>query len=107
MPLAPPVTDIEQLKDRPFVADLLAWRASAVESARFDRNELTIYIAREAIREACARLKAQGLTDFMSDLTCAASCCRKTGKAILCAGTIRWRAIVNGPLELQSGAGRN
>src|SRR6478752_9009567 len=71
MPLAPPVTDIEQLKDRPFVADLLAWRASAVESARFDRNELTIYIAREAIRDACARLKAQGLTDFMSDLTCA------------------------------------
>src|SRR6476661_9942414 len=71
MPLAPPVTDIEQLKDRPFVADLLAWRASAVESARFDRNELTIYIAREAIREACARLKAQGLTDFLSDLTCA------------------------------------
>ena len=71
MPLAPAITDIEQLKDRPFVADLLAWRANAVESARFDRNELTIYIAREAIREACARLKAQGLTDFLSDLTCA------------------------------------
>ena len=71
MPLAPAITDIEQLKDRPFVADLLSWRADAVESARFDRNELTIYIAREAIREACARLKAQGLTDFISDLTCA------------------------------------
>ena len=71
MPLAPAITDIEQLKDRPFVADLLAWRSDAIESARFDRDELTIYVAREAIREACARLKAQGLTDFMSDLTCA------------------------------------
>ena len=50
MPLAPAITDIEQLKDRPTVADLLAWRADAVEGARFDRNELTIYIAREAIR---------------------------------------------------------
>ena len=35
MPLAPAITDIEQLKDRPFVADLLAWRADAVESARY------------------------------------------------------------------------
>ncbi len=26
MPLAPAITDIEQLKDRPVVADLLAWR---------------------------------------------------------------------------------
>ena len=49
MPLAPAITDIEQLKDRPFVADLLTWRAEAVESARFDRDELTIFIAR-----ACA-----------------------------------------------------
>src|ERR1051325_8070417 len=71
MPLAPAITDLEQLKDRPVVADLLAWRSDAVQGARFDRDELTIYIAREAIREACARLKAQGLTDFLSDLTCA------------------------------------
>ncbi|HET9166858.1 MAG TPA: NADH-quinone oxidoreductase subunit C, partial [Candidatus Angelobacter sp.] len=70
MPLVPAITDMEQLKDRPFLADLLAWRSDAIESARFDRNELTIYGAREAIREACARLKAQGLTDFLSDLTC-------------------------------------
>ncbi|HEX4604627.1 MAG TPA: NADH-quinone oxidoreductase subunit C, partial [Candidatus Angelobacter sp.] len=71
MPLAPTIIDIDQLKDRATVADLLAWRADAVQGARFDRNELTIYIAREAIREACSRLKAQGLTDFLSDLTCA------------------------------------
>src|ERR1700748_2020784 len=53
------------------VGDLLTGRADAIQGARFDRNELTIYVAREAIREACARLKAQGLTDFLSDLTCA------------------------------------
>jgi NADH-quinone oxidoreductase subunit C len=71
MPLAPAITEIELLKDRPVVADLLAWNAGAVQSARFYRDELTVFIARESIREAVARLKAQGLTDFMSDLTCA------------------------------------
>ena len=70
MPLAPAITDLEQLKDRTVVADLLAWNAGAVQGARFDRDELTIFIARESIREAVARLKAQGLTDFLSDLTC-------------------------------------
>src|SRR5215467_2914335 len=71
MPLAPAITDLEQLKDRAVVADLLGWNASAVEGARFDRNELTVFIARESIRETCARLKSQGLIDFLSDLTCA------------------------------------
>ena len=71
MPLVPAVTDLEQLKDRAMVADLLAWNVGAVQSARFDCDELTIFIARESIREAVARLKAQGLTDFLSDLTCA------------------------------------
>jgi NADH-quinone oxidoreductase subunit C len=71
MPLTPAITNIEQLKDRAIVADLLTWRADAVQSARFDRDELTIFIAREAIREACSRLKAQGLIDFFCDVTCA------------------------------------
>jgi NADH-quinone oxidoreductase subunit C len=71
MPLAPAITDLEQLKDRPVIANLLSWRASAVQGARFDHNELTIFIAREAIRDACARLKAQVMTDFLSDITCA------------------------------------
>ena len=71
MPLTPAITHIEQLKDRAIVADLLAWNAGSVQSARFDRDELTIYIARESIREACDRLKTQGLTDFLSDVTCA------------------------------------
>ena len=71
MPLAPAITDLEQLKDRPFVAALLSWNASAVEGAKFDRDELSIYLTRESIREACAQLKQQGLIDYMSDLPCA------------------------------------
>jgi NADH-quinone oxidoreductase subunit C len=71
MPLAPAITDLEQLKDRPAVAALLGWNASAVQDAKFDRDELTIYIARESIRDACVQLKAQGLTDFLCDVTCA------------------------------------
>jgi NADH-quinone oxidoreductase subunit C len=71
MPLAPAVTDLEQLKDRPIVDALLAWNQGAVERALFDRGELSLYIARESIRGACDQLKTQGLTDFLSDVSCA------------------------------------
>ena len=71
MPIAPAITDLEQLKDRPAVASLLGWNQTAVQGAKFDRNELSIYVARESIRDAVAHLKAQGLHDFLSDLTCA------------------------------------
>ena len=71
MPLTPAVTDLEQLKDRPMLAALLAWNQSAVEGARFDRDELSVYVLRENIRDAVAHLKDRGLTDFLSDVTCA------------------------------------
>jgi NADH-quinone oxidoreductase subunit C len=71
MPLEPAVTDLEQLKDRPFVAALLNWNPSAVEGAKLDRGELSIYVPRENIREACVQLKAQKLIDYLADLTCA------------------------------------
>jgi NADH-quinone oxidoreductase subunit C len=71
MPLAPAVTELEQLKDRPILAALLGWNAGAVVGAKFDRDELSIYIARESIRPACVYLKTQGFTDFLSDVTCA------------------------------------
>ncbi len=71
MPLAPAVTDLEQLKEKPVLAALLAWNASSVRSAKLDYDELSIYVTRESIRDACAWLKAQGLVDFFSDLTCA------------------------------------
>jgi len=71
MALVPAITDIEQLKDRPAVAALLGWNAKAVTGAKFDRDELSIYVARENIRDAVAHLKSAGLTDYMSDVTCA------------------------------------
>jgi NADH-quinone oxidoreductase subunit C len=71
MPPAPAITDLEQLKNRPILSDLLAWNAAAVQSARLDRDELTVFVAHESIREACAHLKSHGATDFLSDLTCA------------------------------------
>ena len=71
MPLSAPITDLEQLKDNPFVAALLAWNQGAIEGAKFDRDELTVYVAREAIRDACSLLKDKGLIDYISDLTCA------------------------------------
>jgi NADH-quinone oxidoreductase subunit C len=66
------ITKLDDLLERTAVAVLLAWRRAAVQSARFDRNELTIYVERSAIREACAILRdsPQAQINFLSDLTC-------------------------------------
>ena len=71
MPFDPPITDLEKLKDHPMLAALLAWNQKAVEGAKFDRDELSVYITRESIRQACEQLKGKGIIDFISDLTCA------------------------------------
>lgn len=71
MPLAPAITDLDKLKDIPPVAALLEWNPRAVQGAKFDRDELSIYLSRESLRQACEQLKATGLIDFLSDLTCA------------------------------------
>ncbi|HEX3107050.1 MAG TPA: NADH-quinone oxidoreductase subunit C [Terriglobales bacterium] len=72
MALAPAVTDIEQLKGHPAVARLLAWNAQAVEGVKFDRDEMTIYVPRESIRQAAALLKDDPACPFnyLSDITC-------------------------------------
>ena len=72
MPPTHAITDVRQLQDRPELARLLAWSGDAVEGAKFDRDELSIYIRREAIREACAILRdGPGLQfNYLSDLTC-------------------------------------
>lgn len=57
MPLAPAITDLEQLKDRPEVARLMAWNAQAVTGASFDRDELTVYIDRQFIYDSCTFLR--------------------------------------------------
>jgi NADH-quinone oxidoreductase subunit C len=72
MPIAPPITNLEQLKNHPAVTRLLSWNSQAVEDVKFDRDEMTIYVERSAIREACALLKEDPACPFnaFSDLTC-------------------------------------
>jgi len=70
MPLQPVITDLEQLKDSPAVAALQS--ASLLESAKFDRDELTIYVDRAEIKQACETLRDSPETrfNFLSDITC-------------------------------------
>lgn len=72
MPLAPAITDLEELKNHPAVARLLAWNSRAVEGVKFDRDEMTISVERGAIREACALLRDDPVCplNFLSDITC-------------------------------------
>lgn len=70
MPLQPAITDLEQLKDSPAVAALQS--ASLLESAKSDRDELTIYVNRADIKQACETLRERPETkfNFLSDITC-------------------------------------
>src|SRR5262245_25455326 len=72
MSLSPVVTDLAQLKDRPAVALLTAWRSAAVQGAKLDRDELCIHVDRASIREACVLLQSDPATkyNFLSDITC-------------------------------------
>ncbi len=64
MPWPPAITDIEQLKDRPEVALLLASETIAVEGVKFDRDELTIWVERTGLRDACRALKDSQETEL-------------------------------------------
>src|SRR5215475_289824 len=68
MGLEPAVTDLEELKDHPAPSLLLEWNRDAVTEAKFDRNELSVYVDRANIKDACSVLKPQ--FNFLSDLTC-------------------------------------
>ena len=72
MALVPAITDLEQLKDHPSIVKLLSWNPTAVEGAKFDREELSIYVERSALREACVLLRDDPNCpfNFLSDLTC-------------------------------------
>ena len=72
MALTPAMTDLEKLKNHPAVARLVGWNAAAVTDVKFDREEMTIYIVREAIRETCALLRDDPACPFnyLSDVTC-------------------------------------
>jgi len=72
MALPPPITDIEELKNHPALARLLEWNGSAVQAVKFDRDEMTIYVDRQHIREACVLLRdnPEFPFNFLSDVTC-------------------------------------
>ena len=72
MPVRPAITDLEKLKNHPAVAKLVAWSAAAVEGAKFDRDEMTIYVERSCIRDACVLLRddADCPFNFLADVTC-------------------------------------
>ena len=73
MPLAPAITDLEQLKNHPAVARLLAWNAAAVTGVKFDRDEMTIYVDRDrhprGLRDS-AKTIADCPFNYLSDVTC-------------------------------------
>jgi NADH-quinone oxidoreductase subunit C len=71
MALQPAITDFGQLKSHPAVARLHAWNSSAVEGAKFDHDEMTIFIERSLIREACVLLRDDRDCpfNFLSDVT--------------------------------------
>ena len=72
MALTAAITDLQELKGHPAIARLQAWNPSVVQGAKFDRDEMTIYLDRANIREACARLRddAECAFNFLSDVTC-------------------------------------
>jgi NADH-quinone oxidoreductase subunit C len=72
MALVPAITDVEQLKGHPAVARLLAWNPAAVAEVKFDRDEMTIVVGGENIREAAALLRdhADYPFNYLSDITC-------------------------------------
>jgi NADH-quinone oxidoreductase subunit C len=72
MSLAPPIVELEQLKDRAPIARLMAWNPAAVTGAKYDRGELTIYLDRQFIRDVCAVLRddAEQGYNFLCDVTC-------------------------------------
>src|ERR1700751_700306 len=63
---------MEQLKSHPALARLLDSIGSAVEGAKFDRDELSILVEKSLVREACAILRDDPNCPFnyLADLTC-------------------------------------
>ena len=66
--LADKASVLAEMPGHPAVKAILAWNPDALEDTRFDYNELTLAIAANKIREACATLQAAGY-NFFEDLT--------------------------------------
>jgi NADH-quinone oxidoreductase subunit C len=71
MALAAAVTDLEQLKGHPAVSRLLFGNPQTLAGVKFDRDEMTIYVERSLIREACWLLRddANCPFNYLSDVT--------------------------------------
>ena len=71
MALAPAITDLDRLRDRLPVQVLLAWNVNAIQQAKFDREELTLWVPREMIRDVCAFLRdnAELQFNYLTDVT--------------------------------------
>jgi NADH-quinone oxidoreductase subunit C len=70
--LKPAITDLGQLKEHPAVACLLASVPRAIEAAKFEHDEMSLYLERSALREGCALLRDHPACpfNFLSDVTC-------------------------------------
>jgi NADH-quinone oxidoreductase subunit C len=71
MALQPAITDLELLKERPAVACLLSGLPQALQSAKFDRDELTLWIDSIHLLDALNLLRTSSGTRFtvLADLT--------------------------------------
>jgi NADH-quinone oxidoreductase subunit C len=59
---------LEAKSDHPAVKAMLEWSPEALADAKFEYGELTLTVAPELLREACARLQAAGY-NFFDDMT--------------------------------------
>ena len=72
MALAPAITDLELLKGHPALAVLLAWNRAGVEAAKFEHDEMTVWVPAGMIVQACSVLR-EGKDfpcNFLEDVTC-------------------------------------
>jgi NADH-quinone oxidoreductase subunit C len=72
MPVEPAITDMERLKDAPEIMVLSRANSKAVTDAKFDREELSIYVDRAVIREAVVLLRDDPTAryTYLTDVTC-------------------------------------
>jgi NADH-quinone oxidoreductase subunit C len=72
MALPPAITDLEHLKDRPEFALLVGANQQGVTGAKFDRNELSIYVDRGFVPEAVTLLRDDPKLryNYLCDVTC-------------------------------------
>ena len=66
--LAGKASVLDAMPDHPALKAIQAWNAAALQDARFDRNELTLTIAADQIRNAAAAVQAAGY-NFFEDMT--------------------------------------